>query len=214
MQFWLVRSIGKFAGIAGIGLAILLIVFKGVLQDLPDLPGLEPGQTFTVILFLMTMSFGVAGISIIASRISRNEPEQPVSNFGLGVLGATFIVVVLLAGYLSRYANAEISVQCVAIHLRENQQHDWELIRKLDAAIDDMNVPNCHVTPWPNDSDPHLSVDYYIKSDKMKNEAIRLANKVRKLRPEFQEIHDSRETLKDPKLQLTEKYKLGLYLIP
>jgi hypothetical protein len=94
----LLNSLGKIAGLAGIFLGIFLLLFQGVLQKqfLPQ-AGLGATQAFAVILSLMILTFGIAGIGVLAWLISRNiRPERPIPGSSLGLLAALIGVVIAL----------------------------------------------------------------------------------------------------------------------
>jgi hypothetical protein len=126
---------------------------------------------------------------------------------------AISLVGILVPILVGSQANKEISVECVAIHLRKNKQNDTKLTDNVIKIIADMGFRNCGITFEENNKLRHLSVDFFDDSAKMKNEATRLATKVRETLPrEFQGIQANRERVDDPKYE--EKDKLGLYLMP
>jgi hypothetical protein len=101
MEGKLLSSLGKIAGIGGIALGIFVLLFQGVLQQkfLPG-AGLGPSQAFAVIMSLMLLTFGIAGIGIFAWLISlTTSPERPVPGSTLGALAVLIAVVLGAALY-------------------------------------------------------------------------------------------------------------------
>ena len=101
MDSKILSSLGKIAGLGGIAFGVLLLLYRGVLekQFLPQ-AGLGSGQAFAIILCLLILTFGIAGIGVIAWLIGRTTgPRAPVPNTVLGVL-ATLMVAVLGATLL------------------------------------------------------------------------------------------------------------------
>ena len=96
MEGKILRSLGKVAGLGGIALGVFLLIFQGVLQKqfLPQ-AGLASAQAFAIILSLMILTFGVAGIGVIAWLVGRTVgPKVSVPTSAMATL-ATLIVLVL-----------------------------------------------------------------------------------------------------------------------
>jgi len=107
MESKILSSVGKVAGLGGIALGVLLLIFQGVLQQkfLPQ-AGLESAQAFAVILSLMILTFGIAGIGVIAWLVGRTVgPTVPVPGPTLWVLAALIAGVAGAAVYVG--ANAQ-----------------------------------------------------------------------------------------------------------
>jgi hypothetical protein len=93
MEARILNSLGKTAGLAGLCIGLVLLLFKDVLQT-NFLTQLEPSQGFAIIFTLMILTFGVAGIGLVAWLISRTTgPEAPISRSAFVLLG----VLILLA---------------------------------------------------------------------------------------------------------------------
>src|SRR5262245_34877490 len=98
MESKILSSLGRIAGLGGIALGVFLLVFQGVLQKqfLPQ-AGLGSGQAFSVILSLMIVTFGIAGIGVIAWLIGRTVgPKTPVPMPAISILAA--LIALVLAG--------------------------------------------------------------------------------------------------------------------
>jgi tetratricopeptide (TPR) repeat protein len=103
MEGRLLGSLGKIAGIGGIALGVLFLLFKGVLeQQLLQKGQLSSEQAFAIVVSLMIFTFGIAVIGLIAWLIGRSVPDgQPIPPWGLavillltgGVLGSAIYVV-------------------------------------------------------------------------------------------------------------------------
>jgi hypothetical protein len=106
MEGKVLGSVGKVAGLGGIALGVFLLIFRGVLekQFLPQ-AGLDSAQAFSVILTLMILTFGIAGIGMIAWLIGRTAgPSRPASSAALSMLAALIVVVVGAAVYIGSQA--------------------------------------------------------------------------------------------------------------
>lgn len=114
MESKLLGAVGKTAGLGGIALGVVLLIFQDILKKkfLPD-AGLESAQAFSVILSLMILTFGIAGIGLIAWLIGRTAgPKAAAPNSALGILAGLIVVVVGAAVYVgSQAASASAKVE-------------------------------------------------------------------------------------------------------
>lgn len=109
MEGKILGSVGKIAGLGGIALGVFLLVFQSVLQKqfLPQ-AGLTSAQAFAVILSLMILTFGIAGIGVIAWLVSRTiGPRAPVSLPAMGTLAGLIVLVIGAATYVSTQAKLD-----------------------------------------------------------------------------------------------------------
>jgi hypothetical protein len=109
MESKILTSLGKIAGLAGIALGVVLLVFREVLQKqfLPQ-AGLGSEQAFAVILSLMILTFGIAGIGVIAWVLGRTVgPKVPASAPALGMLGGLVVIVIVAAVYVGAQARPD-----------------------------------------------------------------------------------------------------------
>jgi hypothetical protein len=109
METNILRSVGKVAGLGGLALGVFLLIFQGVLQKqfLPQ-AGLASAQAFAIILSLMILTFGIAGIGMIAWLVSRTiGPKASVPLPAMGTLAALIVVVVGAATYVGAQATRE-----------------------------------------------------------------------------------------------------------
>ncbi len=109
MESKILGSVGKTAGIGGIALGVFLIVFQDLLKEqfLPQ-AGLGPAQAFAVILSLMILTFGVAGIGVIAWLVGRTVgPKVAVTTPAMGILAALIVLVVGAAVYVGAQAKSD-----------------------------------------------------------------------------------------------------------
>lgn len=98
MEAKLLRELGKIAGIGGIALGVLLLVFQNVVKQVTGLP---PDRAFATIFALLILTFGIAGIGIIAWLIAKSmRPRTPVANGPLYLLGVLVVSIVGCAAWL------------------------------------------------------------------------------------------------------------------
>jgi hypothetical protein len=111
MESKVLSSVGKAAGLAGIALGVFLLIFQGVLQkQFLNPAGLESAQAFAVILSLMILTFGIAGIGVIAWLISRTTGRKtPVSGPAMGILAGLIVLVLGAAVYVGVQAKPDPS---------------------------------------------------------------------------------------------------------
>ena len=113
MEGKLLGSVGKVAGLGGIALGVVLLIFRGVLekQFLPQ-AGLESGQAYAVIMAMMILTFGIAGIGVIAWLIARTlSPRKPVPGPALGTLAALIVLTLAAAVYVGSQSKAASKVE-------------------------------------------------------------------------------------------------------
>src|SRR5712691_11562162 len=106
MESKILSSLGKVAGLGGIALGVFLLIFQGVLQKqfLPQ-AGLGSAQAFAVILALMILTFGIAGIGVLAWLVSRTiRPKAPVPVAAIGTLAGLIALLVSAAVYVGAQA--------------------------------------------------------------------------------------------------------------
>jgi hypothetical protein len=102
MESKILGYLGKVAGIGGIAVGVVLLVFQGVLQKqfLPQ-AGLGSEQAFAVILSLMILTFGIGGIGVIAWLVGRTAgPKAPVPVPAMGMLAGLIVLVLGAAVYI------------------------------------------------------------------------------------------------------------------
>jgi len=65
------RTAGKIAGLSGLALAVFLLIFQGVIQFglRGAISSLSPASSFAVLNSLMSFTFGIAAIGLIAALI-------------------------------------------------------------------------------------------------------------------------------------------------
>jgi hypothetical protein len=110
MEIKILSHLGRAAGLAGIALGVLLLVFQGVLQKqfLPQ-AGLGPAQALAVILSLMILTFGVAGDGVVAWLVSRTgRPKASVPASTIGLLTALIVVVLASAVYVGTRPGSDL----------------------------------------------------------------------------------------------------------
>jgi hypothetical protein len=109
MESKILSSVGKVAGLGGIALGVFLLIFQGVLKEqfLPQ-AGLGQSQAFAVILSLMILTFGVAGIGVIAWLIGRTVgPKVAVATPAMAILAALIVLVIGAAVLIGARANSD-----------------------------------------------------------------------------------------------------------
>lgn len=97
MESRLFATLGKIAGIGGLALGVFLLIFQGVLkQNLLFSGGLSQDGTFYIIAALLLLTFGIAGIGIVAWLISRGTPDEPVTPSSIYLL--VMLIILLFGG--------------------------------------------------------------------------------------------------------------------
>jgi tetratricopeptide (TPR) repeat protein len=102
MEARLLGTLGKVAGIGGIGFGILFLLLKGVLeQQLLQRGQLSSDQAFEIIVALMIFAFGIAAIGVIAWLIGKSVPEgKPIPLWGLVIIALLTAGVLFAAVYV------------------------------------------------------------------------------------------------------------------
>jgi hypothetical protein len=95
-------SAGKVAGLAGLGLGVLLLIFRDILTSgLSSAAGLEARQAFAVMLSTMVLTFGAAGVGTIGWLIGKEVgPTQRVTTPQVVLLSVLIVVVIGVAAYI------------------------------------------------------------------------------------------------------------------
>jgi hypothetical protein len=109
MESKIFGPLGKVAGLAGIALGVVLLVFQGMLQKqfLPQ-AGLDSAEAFAIILSLMILTFGIGGIGVLAWLISGSQsPHAPISGNTLALLATFMLIIVVAAVFLGWQAKRE-----------------------------------------------------------------------------------------------------------
>lgn len=108
METKLLGNLGKIAGIGGIAIGVLLLVFRQILEEkFLTQTVLSVEQTFAIVIALMTFTFGIAAIGIIAWLASRRaRPAEPVPPSTLRMLAVLVIVVLGSTIYIATGAKA------------------------------------------------------------------------------------------------------------
>jgi hypothetical protein len=81
---------------------VLLLLFREVLEEqFLYQTALNSSEAFAIVFALMTFTFGIAGIGIIAWIVSRGvRPTAPVLNPTLGTLAALVVIVLISTVYI------------------------------------------------------------------------------------------------------------------
>jgi hypothetical protein len=109
MESKILSSLGRKAGLGGIALGVLLLLFQGVLKTefLPR-AGLGSEQAFAIIMSLMILTFGIAGVGLISWLLSRGvSPKAPVPGPSLIILAALIAVVLVATVYVGSQVKPE-----------------------------------------------------------------------------------------------------------
>jgi len=110
MENRILRSLGRVAGLAGIALGIVLLIFRDFLkQKLLPAGGLESGQSFHVLLAFLILTFGIGVVGMVAWIVGKtSNPKTPISIPALSVL-VVLIVVVLGAAVAVGLTNTSVA---------------------------------------------------------------------------------------------------------
>ncbi len=105
MESGLLSSLGRIAGLGGIVVGVLFLIFRSVLEKKFLDVGLAPGQAFAVVMSILIFTFGMAGVGIIAWLVSRaTGPNAPVTAFTMTLLAGLIVVVLGSAVYMAAQA--------------------------------------------------------------------------------------------------------------
>jgi hypothetical protein len=88
-------TLGKIGGIGGVALGIFLLIFQGVLKQNLFSSGLSQDGVFYVIAALLLLTFGLAGIGLVAWLISTSNPGARTDPSSLLLL---VLLIILLFG--------------------------------------------------------------------------------------------------------------------
>lgn len=112
MESKLLAVVGKLAGIGGISLGVLLLLFKDILADrFLVSAGLGPAQAFAIIFALMIFTFSITGIGVISWLIGNTVGDnRPVPGPALGLLAALVVVALAASVYVGRPQGSTITV--------------------------------------------------------------------------------------------------------
>lgn len=97
METKLLGSLGKAAGLAGISLGVLFLIFRSVLQEkfLPA-AGLKSQEAYQIILAVLIFTFGIATIGIIAWIMTATK--QPTDAVPTSILGSITLLTIIILG--------------------------------------------------------------------------------------------------------------------
>jgi hypothetical protein len=103
MHASLFKVLGSIAGLAGIAFGVVLLIFQGVLQQkfLPS-AGLDSAQAYAVIMALMVLTFGIAGVGVVAWLVVASLPPMtllpPYTVLVLAILLLAVLVTTVFVG--------------------------------------------------------------------------------------------------------------------
>jgi hypothetical protein len=107
-------SLGKIAGIGGLALGVFLLIFQGVLkQNLLFSAGLSQDGAFYIIAALLLLTFGIAGIGIVAWLISRGNPDESVHPGSILLL--VLLIILLFGGTIYLFKLGETGKEKIAL---------------------------------------------------------------------------------------------------
>ncbi|MBZ9986006.1 hypothetical protein LB572_02730 [Mesorhizobium sp. BH1-1-5] len=98
MEARLLASVGRVAGLAGLALGVFLLIFKEVLQR-SLFSSLTSDQSFSVILTIIALTFGISAIGMLAWLIGKSTNR--ISTTHLLLLIFVSIFVLIFASYLA-----------------------------------------------------------------------------------------------------------------
>lgn len=102
----LMRVAGKIAGLAGLAIAMFLLIFQGIIQFTlrGAISNLTAASSFAVLNSLMSFTFGIAAIGLVASLIAQGPPRSrvpPAPIYALCLLIFAVFVTSIVVGFLS-----------------------------------------------------------------------------------------------------------------
>jgi hypothetical protein len=117
METKLLSSLGKAAGIGGISLGVIFLLFSDVLQQKFAVIG--AAQAYALIQSLMTFTFGISGIGIISGLISLSVKRGQSMPWPLGTLASLFVIVILASIYIGTrpVPQSDLPLQPAQVHV-------------------------------------------------------------------------------------------------
>ena len=104
----LLTSLGKIAGLGGISIGVFLLIFQGVLRrEFLPRAGSNSVHAFAIMLSLMILTFGIAGIGIISWLIGLNT-NPTITGPALTALSGLTALVVVSAVYVGTRSSVHI----------------------------------------------------------------------------------------------------------
>lgn len=105
MQTWLFKTLGAIAGLAGIALGVLLVLYRDIIASDLLSKTLCQAQAYNVVLSIIVFVFGIAAVGTIAWLISGSRPDnsnlstaQVAITSGLIVPVLMSVVIILMRG--------------------------------------------------------------------------------------------------------------------
>ncbi|WP_139251587.1 hypothetical protein [Kaistia soli] len=117
MEGRILAAAGKAAGLAGISIGAFLIIFRDVLATnfLPK-SGLSQVQAFSVLIFLMIVTFGIAGVGVTAWLIGRTSKKVRTSELIIISLLLLSILITAVLFSNKQTQNAEDAIRSAEMH--------------------------------------------------------------------------------------------------
>ena len=104
MEGRILAAAGKVTGLAGLVVGSFLLIFRGILATkiLPN-GGLEGAQALALLMFMMALTFGMAGIGIVGWLVGKSvRSNQRVTTSQLSFLVVLIIAVLGFSAYAAR----------------------------------------------------------------------------------------------------------------
>jgi hypothetical protein len=115
METKLLGSLGRIAGVAGIALGIFFLLFQGSLQPiLRSIGDIGPDASYAVVRSFMILTFGMAGIGVVAWLMSQGQGRGPLptsSIMAISVLVAMVLIAAVYVGSLQPATRVEVAAK-------------------------------------------------------------------------------------------------------
>lgn len=96
MQTWLFKALGAVAGLAGIALGVLLVLYRDIIAGSLLSKVLCPAQAYNVLLSIIVLVFGIAAVGIIAWVISASKSiTSNISTAQVAVISSLIVPILL-----------------------------------------------------------------------------------------------------------------------
>ena len=101
MQTWLFKSLGAAAGLAGIALGIVLVLYRDIIASDLLSSTLCQTQSYNVLLSIIVFVFGIAAVGIVAWVISLSKPaDSHIATKRIAIVAGSIIPIIIASIFI------------------------------------------------------------------------------------------------------------------